>query len=121
MATALGPITVHHVHVCPFSQLLAKSRGGTALSILETLSWQILKVSLIHLQYLEEYLEDVFPGPVVAESDPYRRAVEGPMARMEADGGLQGYRFVFQPDWHLRPWPSKQKYGSKASDAELGF
>jgi hypothetical protein len=117
MATALGPITVHHVPVCPFSQLLAKSRGGTALSILETLSGQILKVSLILLQYLE----DVFPGPVVAESDPYRRALEGPMALMEADGGLQGYRFVFQPDWHLRPWPSKQKYGSMASDAELGF
>jgi glutathione S-transferase len=78
---------------------------------------QILRESLILLQYLE----DVFPGLVVAQSDPYRRAVEGPMARLEADVGLQGYRFVFESDWHLRPWPSKQKYGPSASDAELGL
>lgn len=67
MATALGPITVYHVPVCPFSQrleillalkgcrsdvhfhvvditqprsewLLAKSGGSTALPILETAS-----------------------------------------------------------------------------------
>jgi glutathione S-transferase len=117
MATALGPITFYHVPVCPFSQRLAKSRGGTALWILETSSGQILRESLILLQYVE----DVFPGPVLAESDPCRRAVEGLMSRMEADVGLQGYRFVFEPDRRLRPWPSKQKYGPSASDAELGL
>ena len=117
MSPALGPITVYHLPVCPFSQRLAKSRGGTALPILETSSGQIIKESLILLRYLE----DVFPGPVVAQSDSYRRAVEGLMSRMEAHVGLQGYRFVFEPDWPLRPWPSKQKYGPSASDAELGL
>jgi hypothetical protein len=57
----------------------------------------------------------------LAESDPCRRAVEGLMSRMEADVGFQGYRFVFEPDRRLRPWPSKQKYGPSASDAELGL
>jgi len=121
MATALGPITIYPLPVCPFSQRLAKSCGGTALWILETSSGQILRESLILLQYVE----DVFPGLVLAASDPYRRAVEGLMSRMEADVGLQPGRerscFFFEPDRHLRPWPSKQKYVPSPSDAELGL
>ncbi len=267
MSPAPVPITVYHIPVCPFSQrleillalkgrrsdvhfhvvditqprpewLLAKSPGSTALPILETPDGQILRESLIILQYLE----DVFPEPAVAQRDPCRRAVEGLMSRMEADFGQQGYlyemnqdpgrreafgdnlmklyvqlndflldhshsgtylfdsfgwaetvftplfmrfwfleyfedfalpqeprfarvrswreaclahpaaqqvsreqiiklyvdyahgagngallpgrkrsSFVFEPDWRLRPWPSKQKYGPSPSDAELGL
>jgi glutathione S-transferase len=123
MATAPAPITVFHVPVCPFSQrleilltlkgrrndvhfhvvditqprpewLLAKSGGSTALPILETADGQILRESLIILQYLE----DVFPEPAVAQRDPYRRAVEGLMTRMEAGFGQSGYLFVMNQD-----------------------
>lgn len=116
MKTALGPITVFHIPVCPFSQRLeillalkgrqndvhfhvvditqpcpewlkAKSPGSTALPILETPEGQILWESLIILQYLE----DVFPEPAAAQGDPCRRAVEGLMSGMEADFGQQGY------------------------------
>ncbi len=123
MAIALRPILVYHVPVCPFSQrleillalkgrlnhvhfhvvditqprpewLLAKSGGSTALPILETASGQILRESLIILQYLE----DAFPEPVVAQRDPYRRAVEGLMTRLEAGFGQQGYLYVMNQD-----------------------
>lgn len=29
--------------------------------------------------------------------------------------------FVFTPDWRERPWPSPDKYGRRATDAELGL
>jgi glutathione S-transferase len=29
--------------------------------------------------------------------------------------------FAFEPDWRVRPWPPKDKYGHSASDAELGM
>jgi glutathione S-transferase len=29
--------------------------------------------------------------------------------------------FVFEPHWRERPWPPADKYGHKASDAELGL
>ncbi len=123
MSSALGPITIYHIPVCPFSQRLeillalkrrrsdvhfhvvditqprpewlkAKSPGSTALPILETPDGKILRESLIILQYLE----DVFPDPAVAQRGPYRRAVEDLMARMEAAFGQQGYRYVMNQD-----------------------
>ncbi len=72
----------------------AKSPGSTALPILETAGGQILRESLIILQYLE----GVFPEPPVAQRDPCRRAVEGLMTRMEAGFGQQGYRYVMNQD-----------------------
>lgn len=29
--------------------------------------------------------------------------------------------FVFEPDWRVRPWPPKDKYGHSATDQELGL
>ncbi len=84
--SAPAKLIVHHIPVCPFSQrleillalkgrrdqvdfrvvditqpradwLLKKTRGTTALPILETPDGRILKESLVILQYLE----DVFP------------------------------------------------------------
>lgn len=114
---------VYHIPVCPFSQrleiqlslkgrhdavefrvvditrprdpaLLAKTRGTTALPVLELADGRILKESLV----LMRYLEDIFPEPAVAQADPYRRAVEAMMTRLEGDFGNQGYRFVMNQD-----------------------
>lgn len=114
--------TVHHIPVCPFSQrleillelkglreavkfkvvditkprdpaLLAKTRGTTALPVMET-RHGIIKESLVLLAYLE----DRFPEPPVAQPDPYRRAVENMLIAMEADFTTAGYRFVMNRD-----------------------
>ena len=114
---------VFHIPVCPFSQrleillalkgaagfarfevvditvprpqwLLDKSRGSTALPILETDDGRILKESLV----LMEYLDALAPGPPVAQRDPYRRAVENMLVRMEGDFTTRGYQFVMNQD-----------------------
>jgi glutathione S-transferase len=115
--------TVYHIPVCPFSQrleillalkglddavdfyvvditkprpewLLEKTRGTTALPVLETERGEILKESMVLLQYLE----DRFPEPAVAQREPYRRAVEAMMNAMEGDFCAWGYRYVMNPD-----------------------
>jgi glutathione S-transferase len=112
-------LVVYHIPVCPFSQrveillelkgmrdkvrfevvditkprseaLLAKTRGTTALPVLETEDGKIIKESLVILRYLE----DRFPQSPVQRTDPYERAVEGMMAAMEGDFVNAGYRFV---------------------------
>lgn len=35
--------------------------------------------------------------------------------------GRQRSSFAFEPDWRARPWPPKDKYGHRATDAELGL
>jgi len=115
--------TVYHIPVCPFSQrleilltlkgcrhlvdfhvvditrprpgwLLEKTRGTTALPVLETEEGGIIKESMVILQYLE----DLFPEPAVAQRDHYRRAVEGMMNAMEGDFCAWGYRYVLNQD-----------------------
>jgi len=112
-------LTVYHIPVCPFSQrleillsrkgrrgevdfqvvditqprpewLTAKSRGTTALPMLENAQGKIIKESLVIL----EYLEDLYPEHRVAQRDPYRRAVENMLVRLEGEFGTQGYAFV---------------------------
>ena len=114
---------VHHIPVCPFSQrleillalkglsdtvafrvvditkprdpaLLAKTRGTTALPVMETGEGHVIKESLVILRYLE----DRFPAPTVAQADPYRRAVESMMIAMEGDFTAAGYRMVMNRD-----------------------
>lgn len=115
--------TVYHIPVCPFSQrleillslkglgdrvafhvvditrprqgwLLEKTRGTTALPVLETPEGGIVKESMVILRYLE----DVFPDPPVAQEDPYRRAVENMLITQENDFGMWGYRYVMNAD-----------------------
>ena len=115
--------TIYHIPVCPFSQrleillalkgrrdavafrvvditkprpdwLVAKTRGTTALPILETADGRVLKESLVLMQYLE----DVFSDPPVAERDPWRRAVEGMLVRLEGPFVAQGYSLVMNQD-----------------------
>ncbi|TFY97341.1 glutathione S-transferase family protein [Ramlibacter rhizophilus] len=116
-------MTMHHIPVCPFSQrveillalkeatsavqfevvditrprspeLLAKTRGTTALPVLEFADGRILKESLVIMQYLE----DVLPGRPVAQPDPWRRAVENMLVRMEGDFVNAGYTLVMNQD-----------------------
>jgi glutathione S-transferase len=116
-------LTVHHIPVCPFSQrveillelkglrdrvrfevvditrprdpkLLEKTRGSTALPVLETGDGRIVKESMVILRYLE----DLFPSPPVLQRDPYRRAVENMMTAMEGDFTAAGYRYVMNGD-----------------------
>ena len=112
-------IAVYHIPVCPFCQrleillslkglsdkvafhviditqprpdwLLAKTRGTTALPILETADGRVIKESLV----IMEYLEAVFPDRPVTQRDPYRRAVEQMLVRMEGEFGTQGYVYL---------------------------
>ena len=114
---------IYHIPVCPFSQrveillelkgrrqdvefvvvditqprpdwLLQKSRGTTALPILELADGRVLKESLVLLQYFE----DILPQRPVAQRDPYRRAVENMLTRMEGDFCNQGYGWVMNQD-----------------------
>jgi glutathione S-transferase len=114
---------VHHIPVCPFSQrleillalkgrrdavgfhvvditkprdpeLLAKTRGTTALPVLELPDGRILKESLVILRFLE----DTVGGPPVAQRDPWRHAIEHSLVRMEGDFVATGYRFVMAQD-----------------------
>jgi glutathione S-transferase len=74
--------------------LLEKTRGTTALPVLETEKGEIIKESMVILQYLE----DRFPEPAVAQRDPYSHAVEGMMNAMEGDFGACGYGYVMNQD-----------------------
>jgi glutathione S-transferase len=122
VAQARKPV-VYHIPVCPFcqrleillalkdrreavefrvidvtrprpEQLLRKTRGATALPVLETEDGGILRESMVILQYLE----DRFPDPAVAQRDPYRRAVEGMLAALEREFCNQGYSYVMNQD-----------------------
>lgn len=119
----MSQITIHHIPVCPFSQrleilltlkgrcdavrfsvvditkprdpaLLAKTRGVTALPVLERPDGRIIRESLVILQYLE----DIFPEPRIQQRDPYRRAVENMLVRLEGDFATAGYVMVMNQD-----------------------
>lgn len=114
---------IYHIPVCPFCQrleillalkgkrndvdfrviditqprpdwLLEKTRGTTALPVLETADGKIIKESLVIMQYLE----DLYPEPPIAQRDPYRRAVENMLTRMDGDFFRQGYTWLMNQD-----------------------
>jgi glutathione S-transferase len=120
-------LTLYHIPVCPFSQrveillalkelrdelqfeviditrprpqwLLDKTRGTTALPVLEIENGRIIKESLVILRYLEE----CHTARRVMQDDPYDRAVEGMMTAMEGDFTSAGYRFVMNQDREAR-------------------
>lgn len=117
--TTPAKLTIYQIPVCPFCQrleillslkdrqddasfhviditrprpdwLLEKTRGTTALPILEAADGRIIKESLVILQYLE----DIYPERPVAQRDPYRHAVENMLTRMEGEFCTQGYVYV---------------------------
>ena len=114
---------VYHIPVCPFSQrleillalrgltdavefrvvditkprdpdLLAKTRGTTALPVLETTDGRILKESLVILRYLDEAL----PGAPLRRSDPAEHAIESMLIAREGSFTMAGYLFVMNQD-----------------------
>jgi glutathione S-transferase len=116
---------VHHIPVCPFSQrleillalkdrrdavefrvaditkprapeLLALTRGATALPVMQT-GRGVLKESLVILRYLDETV-----GPGVARADPYERAVENMLIALEGPFTAAGYRLVMNQDMARR-------------------
>lgn len=124
--TAAKPV-IYHIPVCPFSQrveillelkglrdaidfevvditkprspeLLAKTRGSTALPVLETEDGRIIKESLVILRYVE----DRFPEPPIAQPDAYARAVESMLIAHEGAFTAAGYRFVMNQDRERR-------------------
>lgn len=119
--------TVYHIPVCPFSQrleillslkrrqelvrffvvditkprpdwLLEKSRGTTALPILETTNGTVLKESLVILQYLE----DLTPDHPVAQECPERRAIENMLTGMSGAFADAGYSMILNQDFRRR-------------------
>ncbi len=119
--------TIYHIPVCPFSQrleillalkgeqgsvdfkvvditrprdpeLLAKTRGTTALPVLETENGDIIKESLVILKYLEE----VLPGGSVRQSDPLKHAIENMLIAKEGPFTMAGYMFVMNRDLDKR-------------------
>ncbi len=119
---------IYHIPVCPFSQrieillelkglsdavefhvvditkprpdwLLQKSRGTTALPILEDEEGRVLKESLVILRYVEER----FAGKPVARSDPYERGVERLMITREGPFAVAGYSYVMNRDRKKTP------------------
>ncbi|MFZ5962402.1 glutathione S-transferase family protein [Thalassococcus sp. BH17M4-6] len=118
---------VYHIPVCPFSQrleillalrgqrdavtfrvvditkprdpsLLAKTRGTTALPVLETPSGRILKESLIILRFLDESL----PGRPLRRDDPAEHALETMLIAKEGPLTMAGYLFVMNQDRDAR-------------------
>lgn len=114
---------IYHIPVCPFSQrieillalkgltgavefqvvditkprdpaLLAKTRGTTALPVLETEGGRILKESLVILRYVEERFGDT----PIARRDPFERGLERLMITREGPFTMAGYRMVMNRD-----------------------
>lgn len=123
----MNDLTVYHIPVCPFCQrleillslkdrrsevrfrvvditqprpdwLLRKTRGTTALPIMETGDGKIIKESLVILRYLE----DLYPQRTIAQRDPYRRAVENMLTWMEAEFCAQGYTLLMNQSLERR-------------------
>ncbi|MFC3612324.1 glutathione S-transferase family protein [Lutimaribacter marinistellae] len=118
---------VYHIPVCPFSQrleimlalrgaqdavefrvvditkprdpeLLKKTRGTTALPVLETAQGAIVKESLVILRYLDE----VIPGGPLRRADPLEHAVESMLIGLEGPFTMAGYLYVMNQDMQAR-------------------
>lgn len=118
-----GKPIIYHIPVCPFSQrleilltlkghadavefrvvditrprdpeLLRKTRGTTALPVLELPDGRILKESLVILDYFDETLGE----STVRRADPNERAIERMLIAREGPFTGAGYMFVMNQD-----------------------
>jgi len=119
---------MYHIPVCPFSQrieillelkgisdaveftvvditkprpdwLLKKSRGTTAMPILEVASEKVLKESLVIMRYIDQK----FSETAVARLDAYEHAVESLLVKLEGDFVASGYLMVMNQDIEKKP------------------
>lgn len=119
---------VYHIPVCPFSQrleilltlrgledavefrvvditkprdpeLLRKTRGTTALPVLETVEGNVIKESLVILRYLDEALD----GPKLRRDDPGEHAIESMLIAKEGPFTMAGYIYVMNRDLAKKP------------------
>ena len=115
--------TIYHIPVCPFCQrleillalkerrddvdfhviditvprpdwFLAKTRGTTALPVMETADGHVLRESLVIMQYLE----DLYRERPITRREPYEHAVEGMLVAMEGAFVAAGYTLVMNQD-----------------------
>jgi glutathione S-transferase len=115
--------TIYHIPICPFSQrieillaleglddrvafevvdvtkprpdwLLAKTRGTTAMPILETADGKVIKQSLVILRYVL----DAFACPKLTREDPWERAVENMLIAHEGPFVAAGYEMLLNQD-----------------------
>lgn len=75
-------------------ELLKKTRGTTALPVLELPNGQILKESLVILNYLDETI----PGGKIRREDPFEHAIESMLIAKEGPFTAAGYTYVMNQD-----------------------
>ena len=79
-------------------QLLQKTRGTTALPVMELADGRIIKESLVILGYLDETIA----GGLQRRSDPYEHAIEQMLIAKEGPFVSAGYRLVMNQDRNAR-------------------
>ena len=88
--------------------LLKKTRGTTALPALGLENGETLKESMVIMRYFE----DRFPERPVAQTDPYRHAVEGMLCATDGQYTGSGYRMILNRD------PDKREECKEGVDAQ---
>jgi len=130
-------LTMYHIPGCPFSErveillelkglggimedveidiskprpdwLLKKTRGTTSLPALTLETGGTLKESMVIMRYFE----DRFPERPVAQTDPFRHAVEGMLCATDGAYSGAGYRMILNRD------PDKRQECKEAVDAQ---
>lgn len=82
--------------------LLSMTGGAASLPVLSIARGQVIRESLV----IMDYLDGCLPGRTVAHPDPYRRAVEQMLTRMEGPLAACGYGWILNQDrdksWQFR-------------------
>ena len=74
--------------------LLAKTRGSTKLPAMTLENGETLKESMVIMRYLD----DQYPARLVAQSNPYRHAVENMLCALDMQFTGAGYRMILNRD-----------------------
>jgi glutathione S-transferase len=74
--------------------LIEITKGTSAMPVLVISDGNVINESLVIMRYLDE----IFPENSIAQTDPYRHAVEGMLEKLENDFTFQGYSMVMNQD-----------------------
>lgn len=75
-------------------ELLKKTRGTTSLPVMELPNGEIIKESLVILNYLDETI----PGGLIRRTDPLEHAIESMLLAKDGRFTMAGYTFVMNQD-----------------------